>query len=139
MSYTATPTPTATATPEDAATPTPTATATPTATPTSTPTPTATTGTAPAAPSGLSGFFDFPPVVVLTWTDNATNETDYRVERCTGSGCTDFVEIAIGPADSTSFGDVFILPSTTYRYRVRAAAGSLFSAYAGPVEVSTPA
>ena len=28
------------------------------------------------------------------WTDTANNETGFRIERCTGLGCTNFVIVA---------------------------------------------
>ncbi len=42
---------------------------------------------------------------------------DYRVERCQGASCTNFVEIAA--ATVTRYSDTGLTPATTYRYRVR--------------------
>ena len=51
--------------------------------------------------------------------------TGYRVERCQGAGCSDFVQVAT-PA-GTSFSDTGVAAATSYSYRVRAAdaAGNL--------------
>ena len=57
-------------------------------------------------------------------TDNV-GVTGYRVERCTGAGCTTFAQIAT--PTGTSFSDTGLTASTSYSYRVRAvdAAGNL--------------
>ena len=45
--------------------------------------------------------------------------SEYHVERCQGTGCANFVEVAT--PTTTTYGDSGLSPSTTYRYRVRAA------------------
>src|SRR4030095_376754 len=65
----------------------------------------------------------------LSWgaaTDDV-GVTGYRVERCTGASCSDFLQIAT--PTGTSFSDTGLTASTSYRYRVRAvdAAGNLGS------------
>ena len=55
----------------------------------------------------------------LSWaaaTDNV-GVTGYRVERCTGVGCTTFVQIAT--PTGTTFGDTSLAASTTHSYRVK--------------------
>lgn len=70
------------------------------------------------APSGLTATADSDPSVSLTWTDNATGEDGYTVERETGSGPFS-VLATLGP-DSTSFTDTTASPGTAYTYRVTA-------------------
>jgi len=41
-----------------------------------------------AAPSGLTATAVGTTGINLVWTDNATNETGFRVDRCSGAGCT---------------------------------------------------
>ena len=41
----------------------------------------------------------------LAWTDNANNETGFRIERCTGSGCTNFVTVATTGANVNNYKD----------------------------------
>jgi fibronectin type 3 domain-containing protein len=57
----------------------------------------------------------------------------YRVERCSGSGCTGFAQIAA--PTGTTYNDTGLGMGTLYRYRVRAinSAGTLgpYSATAG--------
>ncbi len=78
----------------------------------------ATTASLPAAPS-LNASRASEVAVDLSWTDTASDETGYRVERCQGSGCTDFAEIAVTTADAVSHTDSGLTPATTYRYRLR--------------------
>ena len=64
------------------------------------------------------------PQVSLTWRDNATNETGFVVERCTGAGCTNFAQIAApGPRNNTgnvTYVDTTVTAGNTYLYRVAA-------------------
>ena len=74
--------------------------------------------------------------VNLTWTA-ATDDvgvTGYRVERCSGSGCSNFAQV--GTPTGTSFDDAAWPGNTTYQYRVRAvdAAGNL-GPYSAVVQV----
>jgi hypothetical protein len=57
--------------------------------------------------------------LTLTWTDNAGNETGYRVERKTGSSGS-YSEIGVLPVSTTTYTDTNVAGSTTYCYRVRA-------------------
>ncbi len=57
--------------------------------------------------------------LTLTWTDNAGNESGYRVERKIGSGGS-YSEIAVLAANTTAYTDPNVAASTTYCYRVRA-------------------
>lgn len=59
---------------------------TPTATPTTTPTATPTPG-ALAAPSNLTAATVSDVQLNLAWTDNSTNESGFKVERCQGVNC----------------------------------------------------
>jgi PKD repeat protein len=82
----------------------------------------------PAAPSGLaaslSGY-----LVLLTWQDNSSNETAFYIERCEGSGCTNFASFASQWADWPSYTDYSALSGRTYRYRVRAYNAGGYSPY----------
>ncbi len=96
--------------------------------------------TRPTAPTGLAAAAAGPTGVNLGWTASTDNVgvTGYRVERCQGTGCTNYAEIATPTA--TTYGDTGLSPSTTYRYRVRAvdAAGNL-STYSSVATATTPA
>ena len=84
-------------------------------------TPAAPDTTPPTAPTALTRRRSSSTQVNLGWTASTDNVgvTEYRVERCAGSGCTNFVQV--GTPTGTSFNDTGRSPSTTYRYQVRAA------------------
>ena len=103
-------------------------------------TPAAADTTPPGAPASLTATASSATQVDLAWpaaTDNVA-VTGYRLERCTGAGCTTFTEIAT-PTGLTA-SDPGRTASTTYRYQVRAsdAAGNL-GAYSPIASVTTPA
>jgi hypothetical protein len=76
---------------------------------------------APAAPSGMTAVSPTPTTVNLTWTDNSTNETGFRVERCSGAGCANFAQVGADlAANTTTFADAGLTASTPYSYRVAA-------------------
>ena len=77
-------------------------------------------GTPPAAPSGLSAGSTSDTSVSIGWVDNADNEDNFELERCTGGGCTSFSSIAAPAADIVLYSNTGLSASTAYRYRVRA-------------------
>jgi len=79
---------------------------------------------APTTPSNLSATAASFSTVNLTWTASTDNVgvTDYRVERCSGSGCANFVQI--GTPTSNNYSDTGLSASTLYRYQVRAVDGA---------------
>jgi predicted phage tail protein len=81
--------------------------------------------------------------VSLTWTDNATNETGFAVERCTGAGCTNFAQIAApGPLSGTgsvTYVDTTVTAGNTYLYRVKAVNAIGPSNYSNTISVTVPA
>lgn len=84
----------------------------------------------PNAPSGLSAFAVSAAQINLSWTDNASNETGFKIERCTGATCTNYAQIATVGANVTAFSNTGLTKNTTYRYRIRAyntAGNSAFS------------
>jgi hypothetical protein len=95
------------------------------------PTTTTTTSpaTLPAAPTGLTAVGISSSQVNLAWTDNASNETSYLIARCSGRGCTAFVQIASVGANLTSFSNTGLSPRTSYSYRVQANNTAGTSAY----------
>jgi RHS repeat-associated protein len=57
----------------------------------------------------------------VTWQDTSNGAaTGFKVERCTGAGCTTFAQIATTAAGVTTFGDLGLAGGTVYLYRVRA-------------------
>jgi hypothetical protein len=89
----------------------------------------------PSTPTGLAATAVGDARIDLAW--NASSDdvgvTGYRLERCPGAACANFAEISIA-SGSPYIDTSSLLPSTTYRYRVRATDGagnlSLFSSIA---------
>jgi fibronectin type 3 domain-containing protein len=92
---------------------------------------------APAAPSGLAASAVSSGQINLTWTDNANNETQFKVERKTGAG-GNYAQIATPAANSTSFSDTTVSANTTYYYRVRANNSGGDSAFSNEANATTP-
>jgi hypothetical protein len=76
--------------------------------------------------------------LTLTWTDNSTSEDGFKVERCTGMGCTNFTQIATVGANVTSYADTGLASGTRYMYRVRAYNAAINSAYSNIGTAKTP-
>lgn len=98
----------------------------------------------PPAPSGLSAAVVDSGRIQLTWTDNTSTETGYRIERCAGSGCSNFAEFAVTAADAVSYFDSGLCadPDNTspYSYRVTAVKGTDWSsAPSAPATATIPA
>lgn len=65
----------------------------------------------------------------LSWTDGASNESSYLVER-SPDGSTGWVQLDSLPNDSESYSDTGLAASTTYFYRVSAVNANGSSGYA---------
>jgi hypothetical protein len=76
----------------------------------------------------------------LAWTDNAIDESEYRLERSTDAGAT-WNEIARPAANATSYSDGLLNCATQYQYRLRAyrAVGEQYSDYSSVLTASTSA
>lgn len=100
---------------------------------------TASATTTPNAPSGLAATPISATQIDLTWTDNSAIESDFHIERCTGSGCSSFAEIATVTANATSYSNTGLSGDTIYGYRVRAQehGGGLYSAYSNTASATT--
>jgi hypothetical protein len=75
---------------------------------------------------------------MLTWTDNAGNETEFRVERKLGAAGT-FTQVMTLPVDTTGFTDSGLKGRTEYIYRVMACNSAGCSAPSNEGTVTTPA
>ena len=80
---------------------------------------TVTVPTIPAAPTGISGTVNAGPSITLTWTDNATNESGFTLERSVGGGAFTTISSTL-PANTTGYVDTTVALGTSYAYRVRA-------------------
>ncbi len=90
----------------------------------------------PEAPTGLTSVLNSARKINLNWTDNATNETGFKIERSDDGG--PFVQIAAVPADTSSYADTLINLASEYCYRVRALNTFGYSDYTNVVCEVTP-
>jgi YD repeat-containing protein len=102
----------------------------------------ATTGadvTPPSAPAGLTATATSITQITVSWTAATDNVavTGYRIERCQGAGCSNFVQIAsVGTV--TSYSDTSLSVATAYSYRVRASdAAANLGAYSSIAAATT--
>jgi formylglycine-generating enzyme required for sulfatase activity len=73
----------------------------------------------PTAPSGLAASAVSHNTISLSWIDNSTNETGFKVER-SPDGSTGWAEAHIAAADAIGWNDTGLTAATAYYYRVRA-------------------
>ena len=73
----------------------------------------------PRPPTGLRATAVSLGVIRLAWEDNSESERGFRIQRRV-SGSTDWIGIGTVGADTITFSDAGLDPSTTYHYRVLA-------------------
>jgi subtilisin family serine protease len=91
----------------------------------------------PNAPSNLAAVAVSASQIDLTWQDNSGDEQGFRVERCQGAGCSDFVQVAELAANTTGYSDTGLQADTTYSYRVRAFSSNGDSSYSNTAQATT--
>ena len=94
----------------------------------------------PSAPSGLTATAVSATQINLAWTASTDNVgvTAYKVERCQGTACSNFAQIAT--PTGTTFNDTGLTGSTSYGYRVRATdAANNLSPYSTAMSAATAA
>ena len=99
--------------------------------------PSATTHAAPAAPSNLTATAVSSNRINMTWTDNATNEGGFKLERSTDG--VNFSQIAVFQPNTTSFGNTGLTSATSYQFRIRAYEGVNHSAFSNVASATTQA
>lgn len=90
----------------------------------------------PAAPSGLSASSASSSQIDLSWADNSSDETGFKIERKTGSDGT-YSEVATVAANTTSYSDAGFNEGTTYYYRIRSYTASGNSNYSDEANATT--
>lgn len=97
--------------------------------------------TPPAAPTALQAQPFSTSRIDLQWTDNATDETGFRIERAPDAAGTagTYAEIATVNANVSTYSDVGRSANTKYWYRVRAYNAGGTSAFTPAASATTPA
>jgi hypothetical protein len=95
-----------------------------------------TTPLPPAAPTNLAAEAVSTSRIDLRWTDNATTETGFKIERKTGGGGT-WGQIAAPGANVTAYADTGLAAGTPCVYRVRATNAAGDSAYSNEASAAT--
>jgi hypothetical protein len=95
-----------------------------------------TTITIPAAPSVLTTTTNSASQITLNWSDNATNETGFSIERSVTSG-SGYAQIATVGSNVTTYQNTGLTAATTYYYRVAASNSAGTSAYSNVANTAT--
>jgi titin len=90
------------------------------------------------APSGLVVTVSSSSQTTLSWTDNSSNESGFRILRRLASGTT-FTTVTTVPANTTSYLNVGLAASTRYTYAVAAVTAAGTVATSASVNVLTAA
>lgn len=90
----------------------------------------------PPAPTGLTATVASQSQINLSWIDNSSNETLFKIERKIGTGA--WAQIATVGANVTTYANTGLIAATRYSYRVRAASGSINSLYSNVVSATIP-
>jgi hypothetical protein len=89
----------------------------------------------PSAPTALAVTTVSGSELKLTWNDNSSNESGFKIER--SSNGTDFSVISTTAANATEFSNTGLTRGATFHYRVRATNGGGDSDFSGPVSGTT--
>lgn len=90
---------------------------------------------APAAPDALTATAVSKVEIDLTWSDNASNESGYEIERSTND--ITFIPVKTLDPGATSYADNTLTPATRYYYRIRAIGAAGASVYSNVANDST--
>src|SRR5215467_242307 len=95
-------------------------------------------GSNPSAVASAAFTVGTPPAqLTLTWQDNSTNESNFGVERKTGTSGT-YAQIALVAANTTSYVDASVSHGVTYCYRVDAINSAGVSPYSNEACATVP-
>ena len=92
----------------------------------------------PGVPTNLTAFATAsPPQVLLTWTDNSTNETAFIVEKSTAAAGP-FTQLTTTTANTATATDTAVTAGLTYYYRVKSQNAASTSNPSTVVSVAVP-
>ncbi len=93
--------------------------------------------TIPRPPSNLTAAASSSSQINLVWTDNASDETGFEIERSNDG--TNFAKIADVGANTTTYSNAGLTASTRYWYRLRAVNSTGASSYTNIADATTQA
>ncbi|MDB6165819.1 MAG: hypothetical protein JWQ83_959 [Lacunisphaera sp.] len=91
---------------------------------------------APAAPTNLMASGVTGTTASLRWTDNASTETGFSIERAPGN-TTNFATAGTAASNATTWTDSGLSPNTAYTYRLRAVRDGVYSDYSNTFTIVT--
>ncbi len=94
-------------------------------------------GELPQTPFALTAAVSGRRSIALAWMISGNVQTAVEIERCTGSGCTNFARVASVAGTATRYTDRSLAQRTTYTYRVRAVNSSGASDYSNTASATT--
>lgn len=93
-----------------------------------------------AAPTGLTATPVGTTGIDLAWTYSDNTVTGFRLDRCSGAGCTNFAQVGANlAATARTSSDANLTANTPYSYRIRAIKGADTSAWSSTVSATTGA
>ena len=90
----------------------------------------------PADPTGLTATLEAGPQVLLAWSDNATDEIGFAIQRADNGGV--FTLLTTVAANAVNFTDTTVVPGSNYEYRVAAVKDLVASGYTNTAAVNVP-
>ena len=97
---------------------------------------TTTTPVAPAAPSSLTATAASTSQINIRWTDNSSNEDNFKIEYSNNGGSS-WTVLATLSANTTSYSSTGLTANTSYAYRVYASNTTGNSAYSNTASATT--
>lgn len=88
----------------------------------------------PSAPTNFAASMPVANQILLTWTDTATTETGFKIDRST-DGVT-FSPLTTVSANAVSYADTTVTPGVAYTYRIRSTNTVGDSVNVGPVSAT---
>ncbi len=89
-----------------------------------------------APPTNLEGTVISSTSIQLDWQDNASNETNFVIERSTNNN-SDYQEVGTTLANISTYEDTNLMPNTAYFYKVKATNTQEVSAYSNEIGIAT--
>src|SRR5437588_8639058 len=89
------------------------------------------------APTSVTAAAASQTTINVTWAESDTSVTGFRLDRCSGAGCTNFAQVTTTAKNVMTFGDVGLTANTSYSYRVRASRGADTSAWSATASATT--